>query len=175
MNARPFTTLAALALLALTALGGAAQAEGKFKQESAKKSVKQTLKQDAEMEPETASGELPMPSRETLARSSLPGPAKCSMLCGRAMQDCTQKCKGNTSCSGGCYKDYGTCAQRCGGPIGSDPGAGKGGGGGGREGGGGCESACVSDMNSCRTDCAGKQPCLGRCMDQMSQCTSACN
>lgn len=171
MNAR---LLAVLSLFALAAPVGNALAEGKFKQGSAKQEVKQKLKQDAEMEPESRqAGDVPLPSRETLARSNLPGPAKCSMMCGKTMQECTQRCKGNTQCSGGCYKDYGSCAQRCGGPIGSDPGGGKGGG---RDGaGGGCENACVSDMNSCRTGCAGKEPCLGRCMQQMSQCTAACN
>jgi hypothetical protein len=166
----------ALAVLALLAAGGNVLAEGKFKQGSSKQTVKQSVKQDSEMEPESRAGDVPLPSRDTLTRSSLPGPAKCAMLCGRAMQDCNQRCKGNSSCNGGCYKDYGSCAQRCGGPIGTDSGNARGGGGGGgRDGASGCESGCVSDMNSCRNDCGGKQPCLSRCMDQMSQCTSGCN
>jgi len=157
---------ASLALFALTALPSTAAAEGKFKQ-----AIKQDVRQKAEMEAESQGAEMPLPGRDTLARSSLPGPAKCALLCARTMQDCTTRCKGNSSCSNGCYQDYGACAQRCGGPIGTDRGGNDRGD---PEGPSGCQSACVSEMNGCRSGCGGKQPCLSKCMEQMSRCSAVC-
>jgi hypothetical protein len=157
---------AVFAALALLLVPAGAAAEGKFKQ-----GIKQDVRQKAEMEADASGTEMPLPSRDTLARSNLPGPAKCALLCARSMQDCTTRCKGNSSCSNSCYKDYGACAQRCGGPIGTDRGGNDGGG---QDSPSGCQSGCLSEMNGCKSGCGGKQPCVSKCMEQMSRCSSVC-
>lgn len=122
-----------------------------------------------------AKGEMPLPSREALDKSELPGFAKCALNCSRPMQECTTRCKGNQSCAAGCQKSYVTCAQGCGGPIGSNPrGNGKAGAGG-DDGESGCTSGCMAEMTGCTEACGEKPGCKTKCYERMSSCASSCN
>ncbi|MEN9800188.1 MAG: hypothetical protein RL653_3885, partial [Pseudomonadota bacterium] len=78
--------------------------------------------EEAGDDPGPSRGEdMPLPSREALEKSDLPGFAKCALNCSRLTQACTARCKGNSACVANCQQPYLACAQRCGGPIGTDP------------------------------------------------------